>query len=211
MGEMKDFLKSRTKCNLLIVVANVAVFLILEILGSTEDTRFMLEHGASYTPWILEYGEYYRLFTCMFLHFGIEHLFYNMLTLIFLGDALEHAVGPVRYLLIYLGGGILANIVSCALEFGSADYAVSAGASGAIFAVIGALIYVVIVNRGSVDGFTGKRLILMAALTLLEGFTSTGVDNAAHVGGFLSGLLLAALLYRRPHRENRVSQEGAGW
>lgn len=211
MEEMKDFLKSRTKCNLLIVVANVAVFLILEILGNTEDTRFMLEHGASYTPWILEYGEYYRLFTCMFLHFGIEHLFYNMLTLIFLGDALEHAVGPVRYLIIYLGGGILANIVSCGLELGSADYAVSAGASGAIFAVIGALIYVVIVNRGSVDGFTGKRLILMAALTLLEGFTSTGVDNAAHVGGFLSGLLLVALLYRRPHRENRVSQEGAGW
>ena len=204
---MKDFLKSRTKCNLLIVVANVAVFLILEMLGSTEDTRFMMEYGASYTPWIVEKGEYYRLFTCMFLHFGIEHLFYNMLVLIFLGDALEHAVGPLRYLMIYLGGGILANIVSCALELGSMDYAVSAGASGAIFAVIGALIYVVLVNRGSVEEFTGSRLILMAVLTLLEGFTSTGVDNAAHLGGFISGLLLAILLYRSPHRKERVTGE----
>lgn len=197
MDEIKDFLKSRTVCNLIIVFANIAVFLILEIMGNTEDVRFMAEYGASYAPWIIERREYYRIFTCMFMHFGIDHLFSNMLVLMFLGDALERTVGKVRYLIIYLGGGVLANIVSCALEYGSGDYAVSAGASGAVFAVVGALVYIVIVNRGRVAEFTRRRLILMAALSIFQGFTSVGVDNAAHVGGFVAGFLLAVLLYRR--------------
>lgn len=211
MDELKDFLKSRTFCNLLIVAANILVFLILEMIGSTEDVIFMAEHGACYSPWVVEYGEYYRLFTCMFLHYGIEHLFNNMLVLIFLGDALERSVGKIRYLIIYLGGGILANVLSCVLDYRSGDYAVSAGASGAVFAVVGALIYIVIVNRGRVAEFTMRRLILMALLSLFEGFTSVGVDNAAHVGGMVFGLLLAVLLYRRPRGGNSFIPGEEGW
>ena len=205
MDEVKDFLKSRTFCNLFIIFVNIAVFLIMEIIGDTEDVEFMLRHGASYTPWIVGYKEYYRLVTCIFLHFGLDHLFNNMFALMFLGDGLERAVGKVRYLMIYLGGGILANVLSCALEYRTMDFSVSAGASGAVFAVIGALVYIVVVNRGRVDEFTGKRLVLMAALTLFEGFTSTGVDNAAHVGGFVFGLLFAVLLYKKPRQSRRES------
>lgn len=205
MDEVKDFLKSRTFCNLFIIFVNIAVFLIMEIIGDTEDVEFMLRHGASYTRWIVGYKEYYRLVTCIFLHFGLDHLFNNMFALMFLGDGLERAVGKVRYLMIYLGGGILANVVSCALEYRTMDFSVSAGASGAVFAVIGALVYIVVVNRGRVDEFTGKRLVLMAALTLFEGFTSTGVDNAAHVGGFVFGLLFAVLLYKKPRQSRRES------
>lgn len=211
MAEIKDFLKSRTFCNLLIVAANVIVFLVLEIMGSTEDVRFMAEHGACYSPWVVEYGEYYRLFTCMFLHYGIEHLFNNMLVLIFLGDALERSVGKIRYLMIYLGGGVLANVLSCALDYRSGEYAVSAGASGAVFAVVGALLYIVIVNRGRVAEFTMRRLILMALLSLFEGFTSVGVDNAAHVGGMVFGLILAILLYRKPKGDDGFILKGEGW
>lgn len=211
MDEIKDFLKSRTFCNLLMVAANVVVFLFLEIIGSTEDVRFMAEHGACYSPWVLEYGEYYRLFTCMFLHYGMEHLFYNMLVLIFLGDALERSVGKIRYLIIYLGGGVLANVLSCILDYRSGEYAVSAGASGAVFAVVGALVYIVIVNRGRIAEFTMRRLILMALLSLFEGFTSVGVDNAAHVGGMVFGLLFAVLLYRRPKEDNTFMPGEDGW
>ncbi len=209
MDEIKDFLKSRAICNLLMVIINIAVFLGLEIVGCTENVPFMAEHGACYTPWILEYGEYYRLLTSMFLHFGIEHLANNMLVLMFLGDTLERAVGEIRYLIIYLGGGILANIFSCAMEYRTGEYSVSAGASGAVFAVIGALIYVVIVNRGRLEDISARRLILMAVLSLFQGFTSIGVDNAAHAGGLVFGLFLGILLYRRPRR--KVMQEEEGW
>lgn len=208
MDEIKDFLKSRTFCNLLMVAANIVVFLILEFIGNTEDVGFMAEHGACYSPWVVKYGEYYRLFTCMFLHYGIEHLFNNMLVLIFLGDALERSVGKLRYLIIYLGGGVLANVLSCALDYKSGEYAVSAGASGAVFAVVGALVYIVIVNRGRIAQFTMRRLILMAMLSLFEGFTSVGVDNAAHVGGFVLGFVFAVLLYRRPRDERSFISAG---
>lgn len=211
MDEIKAFLKSRTFCNFLMVAANIVVFLFLELIGSTEDVGFMAEHGACYSPWVVEYREYYRLFTCMFLHYGIEHLFNNMLVLIFLGDALERSVGKIRYLIIYLGGGVLANVLSCVLDYRSGDYAVSAGASGAVFAVVGALIYIVIVNRGRVAAFTVRRLLLMALLSLFEGFTSVGVDNAAHVGGMVFGLLLAVLLYRRPRGDKNFTSEAGGW
>ena len=68
--------------NLLIVVCNVLIFLILELIGDTESGQFMLVHGAFYLPAVVEEQEYYRFFTCMFLHFGIEHLFNNMLVLL---------------------------------------------------------------------------------------------------------------------------------
>lgn len=193
MQELRDFIDSRQKMNLIIVAANIAVFVVLSILGDTENTQFMLEHGADFAPLVRD-GEYYRLVTSMFLHFGIDHIFNNMLVLIFLGDMLEQCVGKLRYLLIYLGGGIIGNIVSVWFAFRSGDFAVSAGASGAVFAVIGALIWLVLRNRGRLGEYSGRRLILMAVLSVLQGVTAGGVDNCAHIGGLVSGFVLALVL-----------------
>ena len=147
MQELLSFIRTRQPVNLFLVAVNILVFIVLSIIGDTQDAWFMAAHGACYTPFVLEYGEYYRLFTCMFLHFGIEHLFYNMLLLIFVGDTLEKTAGKVRYLLIYLIGGLAGNILSVWAGMDRAEYAVSAGASGAIFAVIGALIWIVLRNK----------------------------------------------------------------
>lgn len=197
MQEFLSFIRTRQPVNLLIVAANIVVFIVLSIMGDTQDAWFMATHGACYTPFVLEYGEYYRLFTCMFLHFGIEHLFYNMLLLIFVGDTLEKVAGKVRYLLIYIIGGLVGNIVSVWAGMGSAEYAVSAGASGAIFAVIGALIWIVLRNKGRLEGYSSQRLVLMAGLSVVNGLTETGIDNWAHIGGLAGGFLLALLLYRK--------------
>ena len=194
LQEALDFLRSREKCNLLIVIVNIAVFIILELLGSTTDTMFMLRHGAMYEPLVTEYGEYYRIFTSMFLHFGVQHLLYNMLLLIFVGDMLEKAVGKIRYLILYLGGGLLGNLLSMAVAMQKNEYVVSAGASGAIFAVVGALVSLAVKNRNQMNQSEVRRLILMAGLSLIEGFTQTGTDNMAHLGGFLGGMILCMLL-----------------
>lgn len=196
MKEVQAFLRSRKKINLLMTVVNILVFVVFTIIGSTEDTYFMLEHGACFTP-LIQQGEYYRLFTGMFLHFGLYHLVYNMICLIFLGDLLETVIGPVKYLFIYLAGGLAGNLLSMAVELKTGEYAVSAGASGAIFSVIGALLYIIIRNKGRLGDITLQRMAMMAVLSILQGFTDTGTDNAAHIGGFIAGFLLAVLLYHK--------------
>lgn len=193
MEELKRFLRARQPFNLVIVMINIVVLLILSFMGSVENADFMLRHGANYAPFVVEGREYYRLVTSMFLHFGLDHLVNNMLILIFLGDTLEQLAGRFRYLLIYLGGGIAGNILSVMWDMRTDSFAVSAGASGAVFAVIGALIFIVLRNRGRIEGLTGQRLIFMAALSVLEGLTSSGVDNSAHIGGLAAGFLLALL------------------
>lgn len=201
MDEIREFIKSRRKVNLLMVLANLAVFLVFSIIGDTEDVQFMVNHGACYTPAILD-GEYYRLFTGMFLHFGIYHLINNMICLIFLGDYLETIVGPVKYLLIYLGGGLAGNLFSMGMEQSAGGfYKVSAGASGAIFAVMGALLYIMIRNKGRLGNIPGRGLVMMAGLSVLQGFTATGTDNMAHIGGLAGGFVAAVLLYRLRSRE----------
>ncbi len=203
LQEALDFLQSREKCNLLMVIINIVVFVILEWMGSTTDTMFMLHHGAMYEPLVVERGEYYRLFTCMFLHFGVQHLLYNMLLLIFVGDMLEKAVGKVRYLMIYLGGGILGNLFSMVVVMRTGSYAVSAGASGAIFAVVGALVFLAVKNRDRISQEEIWRLMIMAVLSLIEGFTQTGTDSMAHLGGFLGGVVICLLLTAIQGRQYR--------
>lgn len=185
--------------NLLIIGINIVVFVVLEILGDTEDGSFMVKWGAAYAPDILN-GEWYRLFTCMFLHFGLHHLVNNMLMLLFMGDLLEGVVGKWRYLCIYLGGGFVGNLVSLYVDMKTARYAVSAGASGAVFAVTGAIIVLMLKNSEYLRKDTMIRLVLVTVLMIYNGFETTGVDNAAHIGGILAGMVLMMLLYRNRAR-----------
>ena len=190
--------KPEAICTVALIVINVAVFFILTMFGDTEDAVFMLQHGAMYEPYIIIEGhEYYRIFTCLFLHFGITHLLNNMVLLGALGWNLELEIGKVRFVIIYFASGIIGNIVSLFYDLTLEQPAVSAGASGAIFGLMGALLYVVIANRGRLGRLSGRGMLVMVILSLYFGLTSTGVDNLAHIGGLVSGFLLAVLLYRR--------------
>ena len=97
-----------------------------------------------------------------------------MLVLFVLGDNLERALGKIKYLLFYLLCGVGANAVSMLFDMGQQTHAVSAGASGAIFGVIGGLLYAVLVNRGRLEDLSSSQLIIMIIFSLYLGFTSTG-------------------------------------
>ncbi len=189
-----------------IICLNATAFLAVEVTGGSEDLGHMIACGAAYAPLITQNHEYYRLFSCMFLHFGMTHLVNNMLALYFVGGHLERAVGKLRFLVIYLAGGLGASGLSYHRSVQTISMDVSAGASGAVFSVIGAMIYVLLLNRGQLEGLTMRQMVFMAVLSLYFGFTTTGVDNAAHVGGLLCGFLLAVILYRR----RRLSGEMTG-
>ncbi len=182
-------------CTVLLAAVNIIVFFVLTAQGMTEDGMFLLEHGAMYVPRVVEDGEYYRLFTSMFLHFGFEHLMNNMVTLVLIGWNLEIEIGKVKFLLIYIVSGLGGNVLSAWYEFRAADYAVSAGASGAIFGIIGALLYVALRNRGRIGEISGRGIVFMIIISLYYGFSSGNVDNMAHIGGLITGFLSGVLLY----------------
>ncbi len=183
--------------NGLLIALNVLFFLYLEITGSSENAYFMYTKGAMSAPAVLEDGEYYRLLTAMFMHFGIRHIMNNMLVLFVLGDNLERALGHVKYLIFYLLCGIGSNWVSM-MAHPTDTMTVSAGASGAIFGVVGGLLYVVTANKGRLEDLSTRQLVIMIFFSLYLGYTSTGVDNTAHLSGLVIGIVLAIILYHRP-------------
>ena len=188
-----------------LILINVLVFIAVELTGTSQNAWHVLDYGAAYTPYIVQNGEVYRLFTSMFMHFGIEHLVNNMLVLFVLGSRLEQVIGKLRFLFIYLAGGIAGNIFSLILELRNQDFSVSAGASGAVFAVMGAMIYVVIRNKGWLGDLSMRQILVMAAFSLYFGFTSSGVDNAAHIGGMIAGFVLAVLIWHpRKKRDQQM-------
>lgn len=183
---------------IVLVIVNVIIFFLLEFMGQTESAEFMMQHGAVYPPYIAENGEYWRLFTSNFMHFGFGHLLHNMVMLAASGQILERAVSKVKFLIIYFISGIGGSTLSYLQMLKSGDYAVSAGASGAIFGIIGALAWVVIVNKGSFETLTGKGMLAMIGLCLYYGVSEGNVDNWGHIGGLLMGFLLGIICYRCP-------------
>lgn len=195
---MEEFRKE--PATIILVVLNALVFLAVEFTGFSQDTVHMLDWGAAYTPCIVEEGETYRIFTSMFLHFGIEHLINNMLVLFVLGSRLERVIGSLRFAVIYFLGGIAGNVVSLLYDLKQGEAAVSAGASGAVFAVMGGMILVVLCNKGRLEDLSMRQILVLSVFSLYFGFTSSGVDNAAHLGGFLAGFILAVIVYH-PRRK----------
>ncbi len=196
--ETNYFKPKETPITFILVAINIIVFVVLEIMGNTLNPFFMLNNGAMNPSLILKYGQWYRLFTATFMHFGIEHLVNNMLLLFFMGQIYERAVGPTRCLGIYMGSGLAGSFLSffSMCLYGQND--IVAGASGAIFGVIGGMLIVILVHKGRYAGISTRRMLFMALLTLYFGFATAGTDNIGHLGGIISGAILTMLTYGIP-------------
>lgn len=188
----------------ILAIINVIVFIVLSFGGMTEDAYYMYQKGAMFVPAIIEEQEYYRLFVSMFMHFGFAHLLNNMLSLAVLGKYIEPLLGKVKFLLVYLLSGIAGNLLSFFYEVVTQDYAVSAGASGAVFGLTGALLCIVVLNRGRLGSITKQRVFLMVGLSVYNGFISSGINNAAHIGGLIVGFLLTGLLSWKFYKKRRA-------
>lgn len=193
-------LRKKSYVNGILIALNVVTFLYLEIAGSSQDILFMAESGAVFAPAVIYEKEYYRLLTAMFMHFGIDHIINNMIVLFALGDNLERALGHVKYLILYLVCGVGSNLISMLIS-GPDSMIISAGASGAVFGVVGGLVSAVLVNKGRLEELSLRQLAIMVALSLYLGFTESGVDNVAHIAGLLLGILFGIILYRKPKKD----------
>lgn len=165
---------------------NVLIFLFGFLLNQSE---LLVNLFANYAPLVKD-GQYYRLFTSMFVHVDVLHILFNMYALYILGAQAESFFGKGKYLLIYVLSGISGSLLSILLN----QNAASIGASGAIFGVMGALLYFGYNYRTYLGNTLVKELVPIIIINLAFGFMMTGVDNYAHIGGLVGGFLVAKAL-----------------
>ncbi len=174
-----------------LMAINVLVWLAMTAAGGSTNPQVLLDFGAKYGPAILD-GEYWRLLTSMFLHIGLMHLAFNTYALYALGPEAERFFGRGRFAAIYLLTGVLSSATSFAISSNLA-----AGASGAIFGLVGALAAFYL-HEHDVLGAIGRsrlsNLITVIVLNLFIGFTVANIDNAAHLGGLAAGFAIGWFL-----------------
>lgn len=170
----------------LLIAINCIFFLIPFALRQYNYVIDMLcVHGPS-----IRAGQYYRLITGIFLHGSIFHLFFNCYALYVIGSQIESYLGKIKYLVIYFFSGLCGSLLSITLG-GSAA---SIGASGAIFGLMGSLCYFGYYYRIYFGNVLKSQLIPLIVLNLGLGFLMNGVDNAAHIGGLIGGVIITKSL-----------------
>ncbi|MDZ5721961.1 rhomboid protease YqgP [Bacillus sp. SXabc123] len=170
------------------IALQVLMFFLLELNGGSTNTQTLVAFGAKENS-LIAAGEWWRLLTPIVLHIGIAHLAFNTLALWSVGTAVERMYGSGRFLLIYLAAGITGSIAS----FVFSPYP-SAGASGAIFGCLGALLYVALSNRKMFLRTIGTNIIVIIIINLGFGFAVSNIDNSGHIGGLIGGFFAAAAL-----------------
>lgn len=173
----------------ILIALCVLVFISMYIWGNgSENTITLLLFGANFRP-LVQAGEIWRLATSMFLHIGIIHLVVNMYSLYIIGKQLESFLGRWKFLIVYLGSGILGSFLSVVVHS-----SISAGASGAIFGLLGSLLYFGYHYRLYLGTVLRTQIIPVIIINLLIGFMVPGIDNFCHIGGLVGGYLLTMIL-----------------
>lgn len=187
---IKDNYKDYIATYILIAV-NIVMFL-LSVLMSRNlisiDNVTLLKLGANNSLIVSRYHQVWRLVTCMFLHGGIIHILCNMYALYYLGMQIEKIFGKARFIAIYFISGIAASYLS---NMFSNYYTISVGASGAIFGLLGALLVYYIKERNRINKRVIENIAVIIMLNLFIGFSASNIDNFAHIGGLIFGIIIS--------------------
>ena len=197
---------------LVIIVINVLLFLLELARGVSPmrpDTGDMIDWGANVAALTLT-GDAWRLFSSMFLHVGLIHIAFNMYMLFAFGPIVERMFGSARFTLIYLWSGLFGSLVSAMYHGAQMQVVVAAGASGALMGISGAFVghWMVTNARGVSQEALSMRgpLAQTIGLNLVLGFINPGVDNACHVGGLISGVVLGAAFALTDFEHSRMKR-----
>lgn len=182
--------KKPAPVTVILVIINCLIFSTSIIVGDIFNENWMMNSV------LISEGQYYRFFTAMFLHGGIEHLLSNMLLLYLLGEVVENKLGSVKYSIVYFISGILGNVVSYTYVIMSNKDYVSLGASGAVYGIIGAMLFLVLKKTEGLN-IPVKRMLIMVAYCIYSSFATAHIDYAAHMGGLVFGFIVTALLCPR--------------
>ncbi|MBP3635826.1 MAG: rhomboid family intramembrane serine protease [Bacilli bacterium] len=187
----------------IIILINIIIFALMYIYGrGSTDTQTLIDFGANYVAKTID-GEYIRLITSAFLHIGLIHLILNMYSLFIVGSQVEYFYGKVKYVIVYIFSALMGSLFTVAL---SPENTVSAGASGAIFGLLGSILYFGYHYRGYIGNSIINQIIPIVILNLFIGFTTPGIGNAAHIGGLIGGYLISmAVGFDEENKSNKIN------
>lgn len=178
----------------LIIIANVIVFILMTINGGSQNQNTLVQYGALTN--LEGYDQWWRTITAMFVHIGFDHLLFNSFALIVFAPPLERLLGTWRHGLLYFGSGIIGNVISLELYRQSTEGHLAAGASGAIYGVYGAFLYIALFQRQMLDRASRQTIYTILGLGLVFTFLTPGIGIWAHLGGLISGFFIYGLLLR---------------
>ncbi len=190
----------RYKLTYTIIILNSIVYLFSSFFSQSfidMDMKTLVNMGALYGPYVVQEGEWWRLFTAMFLHGGMTHLLMNMFSLYIIGRGAEMYFEKNAYISIYLFSGLIGGLVSLFVHPGS----VGVGASGAIFGVFGALAGFFLAHRDKVATHARafmKDFSIIIGINLVIGLSIPSVDVSAHLGGLAVGIVGGYVLSKNP-------------
>ncbi len=186
MGRL-EFYYGRNKVTSLLLTIMIAYFIFITLNGGTTNVDVLVKYGALFPPFIVEFREYYRFVTSIFIHIGVAHMFFNGYALYIFGPQIEGLIGSEKFLFFFLLTGIGGNLATFLFNFNS----VSAGASGSLFGIFGAFLYL-IHKHGDMVTPGGKRQIFsLLIVNLALTFLVPSISTTAHLGGLIMGYLLS--------------------
>lgn len=199
-GKDEDALFSRTESlkqyikwypvNAVLICIHLVLWGLMEWSNSSQDTVTLIQFGALFDLPNVK-PEAWRYLTAMFLHIGFAHLLFNCFAIYVFAPPLERMLGKWRYMVFYVVCGLAGNVVSAVFH---PDYFVSAGASGAIYGIYAAYLFLALFRKDIIDHQTKQTVITIVAVGFIYSLVVPNIDIYAHLGGFVGGLIAMALI-----------------
>ena len=191
----------------LFLAIQAALFVVMTLAGGSTNGQVLVNFGAKFNPYIIHQHEYYRFLTPIFLHIGLEHILFNSVFLYMIGRQMEYEIGHLEdSLRVYLLSGIMGNLASFAFSS-----SISAGASTALFGLMGAVVYLSR-KHGYIRSFRqmGVQYAGLLIINIILGFINSAVDNYGHLGGLVGGYLVMTAISFRGDRLTKPASRIAG-
>lgn len=170
----------------------IAYFIIMTLNGGTTSGENLVRFGAFYPPFIIAYNQYYRFVTSIFIHIGLMHLLFNGYALYIFGTQIEKVMGSFKYLQFFLLAGIGGNIVTFLFSFNT----ISAGASGSLFGILGAFVYLIRHHENMISAQGKKIIYQIIGINIIITFISPSISITAHFGGLVIGYFLSYIFIK---------------
>lgn len=183
-----------------LIAINVVVWILMEMAGGTTNREVLVKYGAIDAFSFFINGEYYRLVTSMFIHIGALHLLFNTFALYIFGTRIEKYMKKWSFILLYAISGFSGGLLSIGVDYLNNRVVISAGASGAIYGIIGAILVYSMVYRKRIGGLTSSTILIMFIIGIAFGSLNPQISNLGHLGGFIGGVVVAFIITKIPQK-----------